>query len=455
MTNERKSRLDEFLKRPRRAVWVLALPMMAGFGIHAVYIVVDTYWIGKLGPMALAGVTYVTALFFTINALGIGFAAGVTATLAQSIGRRDKETADKIASGALAVGLGIGIAYAAVGLLTGEMIIPLLGAEGESARLAWDYFMVMAAGAPVVFISVTLRAVLTGEGDAKRPMMVLGLATVLNMVLDPIFIFTLGLGVFGAALSTFVCQLFSVILLARIAFIQKTGFVRYRAALLKPTWRLTKPIIAIGLPVMFGQLVMAAGFGLTNRVLAEFGQLAVAGYGAGSKVDLIIARPVLGLASATVTIMGMFAGAGRLDLVRSTVLYTYRWVLIVTVVIGTCAMLASDQIIGLFTNDPYAISVGTVYLTYMIFGYPCMAIGISTGRILQGLGQGLPTLVITSVRVLAISMPMAYIGVYAFDMPITWIWISSVTGGFVAIALAITWVYRSIWRRDPTVEVAP
>jgi Na+-driven multidrug efflux pump len=218
--------------------------------------------------------------------------------------------------------------------------------------------------------------------------------------------------------------------------------------------RVIGPVVRIGLPVSFGQLVMALGLGFINRVVSEFGQIAVTGYGAASKVDIFVALPVLGLSSATVAVIGMFSGAGRVDLVRFTALYTYKWILILVMVLGTSALLASKGIVGLFTVDAHAIEIGTHYLKYMVVGYPLMAIGMMSGRILQGIGQGTPTLVFTFVRVLLIGVPVAYVAVYLFDTSIDWVWGSGIAGGFISNAIAIWWVYEYVWKRDPTQLIA-
>ncbi|MCP4680358.1 MAG: MATE family efflux transporter [Deltaproteobacteria bacterium] len=452
MKQDHTSRLDEFIDRPKRAIWVLAGPMMMGFAVHAVYSFVDMIFIGQLGPMALAGSTFVMPLFFVAIALGVGFATGVTANVAQAIGRRDREEADHFASNSLGLGLLIGVLFAVCGLTMGKWIMPVLGAEGESAEFAWQYFEILSAGMPLMFVSMSIRAVLTGEGDAKTPMIVLTIATLLNLSLDPLFIFVLDMGIRGAALATLTSQLFSLITFSYIAFVRKSSFVRFRLSLLRPSSRLLVPILRIGLPTAAGQLVMALGSGLLNRVLASFGQIAVAGYGAGSRMDLIVALPMIGLASASVSVIGMFAGAGRADLVRSMALYTYRWVISLATVVGLCAYLASQWVVGWFTAEPQAIEIGRTYLGYMVFAYPLMGIGMTSGRVLQGLGYGVPSLIITALRVLIVGVPGAYIAVYCFGAPIESAWISIIAGGFLANVLAIIWVRKYIWKSDPTVR---
>lgn len=431
---------------------MVAAPMIAGFSAHSLYAIVDTMFIGWIGPSALAAATFVGVLFFFAVALIFGLATGVTACVAQAIGRRDEEGAERIASNGLSFGLFLGVAFGAVGLLFGREMIPWLGAEGESIELAWQYLEPICYALPIFFASAAIRAVLTGEGDARTPMIVLGIATVINIVLDPLFMFSFGWGIRGAALSTLVAQAFSLGAFLYVAFVRKRMHTRFHLRFLAPSRKLLWAIAVIGFPAAAAQLVMSVGSGLVNRVLAEFGQAAVAGYGAASRVDMIVALPVMGLAGAAVTVIGMFAGAGRADLVRRVSLYSYRWAVSIATVVGVLAFAGSEHVIGLFTDDPYAREVGRGYLTYMVFMYPLMAFGMTTGRALQGLGYGVPALAITSLRVLVIAVPGSYFAVYVLEAPIESIWLCFLLGGLASTALSVYWIREFMWRRDPTVN---
>ena len=445
-------RLDYFLAHPKRAVWTLALPMMAGFTVHAIYTVVDTAFVGRLGAEALAAITFVVGPFFVAAALSNGLSAGLTAAVAQAVGRRDIASARRLASVGLGLALLLGAVLLVVGLVFGRMTLVALGAKGVTVDLAWAYLRWIAIGMPLFFVAGSIRAVLTGQGDARTPMVVIALATTLNLGLDPLFIFVLNLGIAGAALATIAAQIFGVSTLSFLVFFRGNTQVRPSLRHLLPDMVSLLRIGRVAAPAAVGQLVMALGMGLSARLISEFGQRAVAGYGAGSKVDLMVVLPVLGLASATVSVLGMFSGAGRVDLVRMVTLYTYRSVVLVAAAFGTSAYFAADSVIGLFTSDPVAMATGHQYLAYMVFSYPLMAFGMTSGRILQGLGHGLPSLVITLVRVLFIGVGGAYVAVYVFGGPITSIWLAFIAGGVVANILAGLWVYSAVWRRDPTIR---
>jgi putative MATE family efflux protein len=319
---------------------------------------------------------------------------------------------------------------------------------------AWAYFSVIAACIPLFFFSSVLRAMLNGEGDAKTPMVVMGISTAINLVLDPIFIFTLDMGIRGAAWATAIAQILTTAVFLWWVLIRRRTATRLRLRDMRPDWAVLTRVLRVGVPTTFAQLVMALAMILGNRLLAGFGQITVAGYGAGTRVDMIVSMPILGLASGSIAVIGMFAGARRVDLVRSTALYTYRWALTLGVVLGLGAFAASGPLMRLFTDDLEAIGVGREYLGYMLFAYPLMALGMTSGRILQGLGYGMPALAITAVRTMIVGIPVAYALVYLFDAPLQWVWISFILGGAASVALGLAWVWRLVWRRDPTLRAA-
>jgi putative MATE family efflux protein len=447
-------RLDQFLAAPRRAVWVMAAPMMAGMAVHTLYLIADTAFIGTLGTEALAAATFVGPVFFLMVALTMGLSTAVTALVAQAVGRRDPDDADRIAGTALTAGLVIGCAMGLLGLVAGPTLLAHLGASGLNARYAWEYFQIISAVVPLFFVSSVFRSVLTGEGDARTPMVVLAGSTVLNIALDALFILVLGLGLRGAALATALSGMASLTVFAWLIQRRRSAFVRIRMSRLAPSRPVLRRLLGLGAPTAAGMAVMSVGGLLLNRLLAGFGEVAVAAYGAASKVDMIIALPILGLAGAAVSIVGMFAGADRADLVRSTALYTYRWALLLATVIGVAAFLGSAAILRIFTADAEAIAIGRTYLAFMLFAYPMMAFGMTSGRLLQGTGHGLPSLIITSFRVLIVGIPLAYVAVLVFDAPIWSVWASVLTGGVCSTVLAAWWVRRLVWVADPTARAA-
>jgi putative MATE family efflux protein len=447
---QKPDRLQQFIAAPRKALWIMALPMIAGMTVHTVYIVADTAFIGTLGTDALAAATFVAPLFFVVVAVTNALGTAVTALVAQAVGRQDVGGGDAAVGTALSVGLGIGIVMGAVGLLVGRQLLGILGAEGDVVQLGWEYFWIISAFLPLFFVSAVLRSILAGEGDAKTPMLVLGIATVTNIGLDALFIFGFKMGLKGAALATCVAVMLSTTIFAVLLLRRKVAFVKLRMAALVPARRPMLQLLGLGAPIAGSMLIMSFGSMLYNWLLSGFGAIAVASFGAASKVDMIVVLPIFGLSGAAVTVVGMFAGAGRADLVRSTALYTYRWAITLAAVVGAGAFAASGTILRVFTDDPTAIAMGATYLGFMIFVYPMMAIGMTTGRLLQGVGHGMPALLLTTLRVLIVGVPSAFFAVNVLDKGIEGVWMGILAGGLGATILSAVLARRLLWLQDPT-----
>ncbi len=448
----RTDRLQEFLDAPRRALWTMAMPMMAGMAVQTMYIVADTAFIGALGTEELAAATFVAPLFFLMIALTMGIGTAVTALVAQSVGRGDAPGADAAAGTAISSGLLLGFLFGGVGLAGGRWVLAAMGAEGRVVDLGWEYFQILAAFMPMFFVSAVLRSILAGEGDAKTPMIVLAIATLINIALDALFIPVLGMGLRGAAMATAVAVVISVATFSVLLLRRESAFVRLSVSALVPSRGVLKKLYGLAIPIAASMVVMSAGGMLFNLILADFGSVAVAAFGAASKVDMIVVLPIFGLSGAAVTVVGMFAGAGRSDLVRSTALYTYRWAVTLATVIGGAAFLTSGSILRIFTSDPTALAIGSTYLGFMIFAYPMMAVGMTTGRLLQGLGHGFPALFITTLRVLLVGVPVAWLAVNVFDQSIRGVWMGIVTGGACATVCSVVMVRHLMWRSDPTLK---
>ena len=208
---ENSSRLNSFLANPPKALWTMSLPIIAGMMVQTLFNVVDIMFIGWLGADEVTAVAFVSPLFFIIIGLTVGIGSGVTATIAQSIGRKDKEDADNCADHTILIGLTITILLSILGVVYGRELLNLLGASGHILDIACEYLRVLTFGIGLVVFSLFFRAIMAGEGETKIPMVIGLIGTFLNLILDPIFIFYLEYGVRGAALATVISQLVMLI----------------------------------------------------------------------------------------------------------------------------------------------------------------------------------------------------------------------------------------------------
>lgn len=440
LSQNKTSRLDGFIDNPSKALWTLAFPIMAGMGIHILYTIVDMIFIGRLGGDAIAAVAFNMPLFFLVLGLSFGVGSGVTASIARFIGEKDKVNADNTAEHAVALGLIISTILTTLGLIYGEGLLQRLGATESVLPLSWDYLKVSLIGLPFMVFSTFFRSILSGEGDMKLPMAVAGLGTILNIILDPIFIFTLGYGVGGAAMASAISQLIVFVIFVYMLFVKEHAYIRFRMRDFSPSIFIIKDIIRVGLPASMSMIIMAFGQLVFNRILVRFSTDAVAAYQVGGRMDMVIFLPIMAIASALTTLVGMFFGAKEIEKIKFIAKYGIIWSMMVTGVLSIILYIFAPLVVKNFTLDVDIQSIAVTYLRFICLIYPLIAIGMTVGRILQGLGKGLPMLVITSIRILALSAPLALYFIMVLNKPIEWVWYAMIISTIVSVAISLIWL---------------
>ena len=438
--DKRKTRLQAFTNDPFMSMWRLAVPIMISIGIQTLYTLIDMIYIGRLGGDAIAAVAFNMPIFFFIMGLSFGLGNGVTASIARFIGSNDKANADNSAEHAVAMGALISLILTVSGLLFGKNILLFIGCTDDILPLAWDYLKVSCYGLSFGIFSGFFRSILAGEGEMKLPMIVAGLGTVLNTILDPIFIFYMKLGVAGAAWATTMSQIVVFFVFIYMLFVKRHTYVRFRLKDFSFSSYIIYDIIKVGIPVSMSMVVMSVGQLVFNRLLVNFSTDAVAAYQIGGRLDMIVFLPIFGIASALTTIIGMFYGAKEFDKIKSISFYGIKSSLLITSISSVFLFIFAPSVVKIFTADLQIQNISIDYLRIMSLMFPFISVGLTIGRILQGLGRGMPSLIITIVRVIGLAGPLAYYFTFVLDKPVEWIWYSMFISGIFATIISITWI---------------
>ncbi|MBL46077.1 MAG: hypothetical protein CMG56_01110 [Candidatus Marinimicrobia bacterium] len=438
--NSRETPLQSFKDDPFKSMWRLAVPIMIGMGIQTLYTIIDMIFIGRLGGDAIASVAFNMPIFFFVMGLSFGLGNGVTASIARFIGSNDKVNADNSAEHAVAMALAISLILTVSGLLFGKQILLFIGCTNDILPLAWDYLKVSCYGISFGVFSGFFRSILAGEGEMKLPMIVAGLGTVLNTILDPIFIFYMDLGVAGAAWATTISQIIVCLIFIYMLFVKNHTYVRFKLKDFSFSSYIIYDIIKVGIPVSMSMVVMALGQLVFNRLLVNFSTDAVAAYQIGGRVDMIVFLPIFGIASALTTIVGMFYGADEFEKIKSISFYGIKSSFLITTICSVFLFIFAPSVVKVFTMDTVIQKISIDYLRTISFLFPFISIGLTIGRILQGLGKGMPSLIITIVRVIGLAGPLAYFFTFVLDKPVEWIWYSMFISGIFATIISITWI---------------
>ncbi len=441
---DKSKRVDEFIANPKRAVWTLALPVMLGMAVQTIYSIADMIFVGFIGGEAIAALTFNMPLIFMAIGIVFGLGAGTTAVIARLLGAKNLPGANNAAEHSVLLGIVLGIALSGFGLLFSHEIFRFLGTPDDIFEHAISYFTVIALGFSVNILSVFFRSILSGEGDTRTPIFFMTSGTILNIVLDPIFILVLDWGIAGAAWATVISQLTVFLLFIYFFFIRRGAYIQFKFSAFHFSPETLRQIFQVGIPASASMVIMSSGNMVFNWLLSTFGSEAVAGYGIAGRVDMIYFMPNFALASSLVTLGGMFYGAKRLDLVRSTWHYTLKQALIIAFVSAIFFYFAAPKVLLLFSRDPLIIDFGVQYLRIIVFAFPFISVGIISGRVFQGFGEGLPGLIITSTRILLISAPLSLLFVLVLNLGIEFIWYSIFSGAIAAAIIGFLWLSRRI-----------
>jgi putative MATE family efflux protein len=443
----KESRLKSFSEKPKKALWTLAIPILAGMSIQTVYTIVDMIFIGRISGEAIAAVAFNMPLLFFVLGLSMGLGSGVTASIARFIGASDKINADNSAEHALLMATVISIFMVIAGLLYGKRLLAMLGTPPLLINMAWSYLRIITIGLFFMVFSGFFRAILAGEGDMKTPMIISATGTILNIILDPIFIFTLGFGVPGAAIATVISQAIVFSIFIYFFLIKEHTYVTFRMRDFSFSRYIIYDIIKVGVPASMAMIIMSLGQAVFNKILVSYSAFSVAAYQIGGRIDIVIFLPIMAIATALTTLVGMFYGAKDFENVKFIIKYGMLHSVFITTIGSIIIFVLAPFLVTGFSNEPEIQQTAVTYLRLVVFIYPLISIAMTSGRVMQGLGLGLPMLATTIIRVLGVSVPLALIFNYVLHKPIEWMWYSMMIATVIAFSIAVLWLRFALRRR--------
>lgn len=402
------SRVEEFIKDYKKALFTLAYPIGIGMVVQALYNLVDTAFVGRLGAESIAALTFAFPLFFMIVGIGSGMGVGINSLISRCVGCKDHNEAENAAMHGLIFSLVLGVLFMILGYIFLDPLISLLGAVGSVKELSKQYLGIALLGLFCTFPVFAFNSIFSAQGDTKTPMYIMGGALLINIILDPIFIYTLGFGVAGAAIATVIG--FSTGAIAFLILMHTKSHLKLR--LHRASGKIFHEIISIGIPASLMTVVMAIYVIIINRLMAHFGTAYVASFGISWRLESLATMPVMALSIASLTLCGMFFGAKRFDLIKKTIWHTIKISVIITSVMGLLFFLLPSVFLRIFTPDAELLNIGANYLRVVVFSFPAFAISIIISKVLQGLGEGIPGLIINIVRIIVVAVPLAYFFVY-------------------------------------------
>tara|TARA_B000000532_G_scaffold58814_1_gene46122 strand:+ start:5641 stop:6993 length:1353 start_codon:yes stop_codon:yes gene_type:complete len=435
-----KNKLSNFIENPSLALWKLSIPMMLGMSVQAIYMLIDTAFIGKwVGSNALAGLGLIFPPMFIIMGITFGLGSGATTVIAQEIGKGKKQLADNAAEHIIILGIILSIIFIMIGIFFGETLIKYQSEDLEVYNQASSYFYTMLYGIPFMVLSIFFRSILSGEGDTLLPMKVLGLGTLINLLLDPLLIYYFQIK--GAAMATVASQAIVFIIFSYLMIFNNKTYISLNLKKFSYDFNIFNKILKLGLPASMSMVIMSIGLFFYNSILgmSEYSTNAIAAYSTAHRIEHLFFIPIISLATSMVTLIGMFYGAKKYNLIDYIFYYSLKSGILISIFFGLIFYFFSSTMFTLFTNDSQIITIGTEYFKIFSFAIPFVTIGMISSRCMQGLGKAYPMFIITCFRVIIISCSFTYYFIIYLNKPLYYAWIAIFLSCFLSSIISYIW----------------
>lgn len=435
--------IDLLANKPvSNAIIKLSIPMVMGMMVQVFYNLIDTYFIGMLKDHnQLAAANIALPIFILLMGIASIIGTGASSYISRCLGMNDYEEANKTTSIAAGLLLLISISVTTIGIIFCRQIVTALGTTGETYRYTYEYVIIMFIGGIGVIGNFAFGQLLRAEGNAVRSMMGMLIGTVLNIVLDPIFIFKFNLGVSGAALATIIGNIAGFIYYLT-CFAKGKTILKIRLKLFSFDKKILGEIFKIGLPSSFNQILMGVATIVANNIATLYGTETVAGMGVAIKIVMIGTFVFIGFSAGCQPIIGYSYGSNNIDRIKETIKIGTKITFIIGMVLFGLFALSSSFLIGLFTSEPNVIYKGTIILRALIWSLPFLGGQMIATAAAQSMGKAMPALLLSISRQGMLYIPLLLIlnAIFGFSgfiyaQPITDVIMRVLSGAYIAMIL--------------------
>ena len=402
-----------------KAILKLAIPMIMGMMVQVLYNLVDTYFIGQLGDAnQLAAANLALPIFVLLMGIASMIGTGASSYISRCLGKNDYEQVNQTTSIAVALLAVIGLVVTLLGIIFLKPIVRALGASNQVYIYTYQYAFIMILGAVVVIGNFAYSQLLRAEGSAIKSMIGMVIGTVLNLILDPLFIFTFGLGVTGAALATIIGNLGGFIYYS-LCFMKGQTTIKIKFKLMKIDEKILGEIFKIGIPSSLTQILAGTATIVANNIGALYGVETVAAFGVATKIILIGTFIFIGFSSGCQPLIGYNYGAGNLERVKEIIKKGSWLTATIGVVLLVLFTLCSSFLISIFIKDEEVIRIGTIILRAILWSLPFLGRQFIATVAVQSMGKAIPAIILSISRQGILYIPMCILlnsvfGFYGF-----------------------------------------
>ena len=418
----------------------ISLPLMISMLVQALYNIVDSMFVARLSETALTAVSLAFPLQNLLIAFGVGTGVGMASFLSRKLGERDEESATKVAGNGISIASITWAVFAVLGLTVVKPFLNLFSDDAELLGLSTGYSEIVMVFSLFMFLSMMNERILQGTGDSFSSMLSQMTGAITNIILDPIFIFTLGFGVNGAAVATVIGQ--GVGCAVSFICVLRNRFIHIEPRHLKIEKRMVKAIYAVGAPTIITNSIGTVMTGAINAILISFSTTAVSIFSVYFKLQSFVFMPIFGLSSGMVPIIAYNYGARKRKRVTETI-WKGTFIASVIMILGTLAFnFFPRELLSLFsaTEEMYRIGIPALKMISLCFVPAAISIGL--GSSFQATGYGVGTMIVSICRQLMVLIPVAYI--LSKFLGINGVWLSFIVAEIIGLVVSIA-IYLKVY----------
>ena len=440
--SEKSKNIEMITGDPKKAIIRLALPMMLSMLLIMMYNLADSIWVAGLGADALAAIGFITPLFMVLIGLGNGIGAGANSLIARNIGAKNHDGANNAALHGIVLSIIVSVIFT---VLIEAFMVPILQfmGAGETIGYAMDYSYIIFGFLFVFVYSGVASAIFRSEGDMRRATIAIAVTAIMNMILDPIFIYTLNFGISGAAWATVISATLSCLVMSYWIWGKKDLYLDLSLKNFNYSSRIMIDTLQVAIPSTLENIVFSALAIIINSMLVlAAGTTAVAVYTASMRIVQLCMIPLIGLGTAVLTVAGVAFGAHNYKNLQTAHSYSIKIGFAISIAMGLVMYIFAPQIATVFAYTSASASLAPQIasalsvLTLFVLAIPH---GMMSSMMFQGVGKGTYSLLITLLRSLILESVFAYIFCFMFGWGVTGIYAGVVFGCFVGGTLGYVW----------------
>ncbi|MGJ8455717.1 MATE family efflux transporter [Pseudothermotoga sp. U03pept] len=428
---------------PKVAIVRLSLPIMIAQLVQALYNLVDGIWVAGLGPEALAGIGLFFPIFMIILSFAGGVGVGASSVISRKIGERNKDHADSAATYSVILAVVLGVAATTIVLPFLVPILAFAGATGKTLEMATSYSRIMIFGITLLMFNNVVNGILRGEGDTKRSMYAITLGAILNIFLDPLFIYTFGWGIEGAAYATVISIAASTILMSYWLFFKKDTYVSFGLKHLNNANGVLTDILRVGIPTSFAQIIMSISTFVLNTFIVKAGtDVGVAVFTSAWRIVNFGTIPLMGIANAVTAVTGAAYGERNAEKLKDAYIFAVKLGLLIGLCVTAAIFFFASKIALIFT---YSESASVIFedlvkaLKILSFFVPTVPFGMFTSAMFQGIGQGVKSLAVSILRTIVLHVFFSWLFVFVLKLGLDGVWWGMLCGNITAEAVTFIW----------------